>query len=411
MRHRFGLQLETVPAVSTDLAGALKQEASGNWWIAAELFCTLAKKSTSTAEIQARLLTRGAGCFEAAGAFRESALTYVDAANSANQANVDPQVVGELDLLASHGFRQISDPVSCAHYSYQAAIAFARVQRTTIVIEDRIPPLPMAAGPFTFAAECYMAAARAFLLANDLAQARGCFWYAGTMNLRQGHGYSAAQCFREALIMCARFDRSLAKDDLRAVLPLTTEERAAKADPIEMMERAIERSGIDHKKLNPHLPNDWVIESTDRFMVSALEAFARELSIAGNPEEAGKIGALASERRRKGYVRNRRWLQGVIYWFWAVSSGYGTDPARWLATVLGVALFYACIYGGLRLIEPTNDWIDPLYFSVVTMTTVGYGDIHPTGNLGKAVACSEIFFGMAMLGALISIVSKRLMKD
>jgi voltage-gated potassium channel Kch len=48
-----------------------------------------------------------------------------------------------------------------------------------------------------------------------------------------------------------------------------------------------------------------------------------------------------------------------------------------------------------------------LYFSVVTIATVGYGDILPITLLQKAVVISEILIGYLMGGLLVAILAKR----
>ncbi|KAI4296037.1 hypothetical protein L6164_036027 [Bauhinia variegata] len=48
----------------------------------------------------------------------------------------------------------------------------------------------------------------------------------------------------------------------------------------------------------------------------------------------------------------------------------------------------------------TNGFLDSLYFCVVTMTTVGYGDLVPSSTLAKLLACIYVFTGM-VLGGLI----------
>ena len=50
--------------------------------------------------------------------------------------------------------------------------------------------------------------------------------------------------------------------------------------------------------------------------------------------------------------------------------------------------------------------VDALYFSVVTLTTVGYGDMGPSTDASKIFTTLWSFFGVALIAALISIVSE-----
>jgi len=43
------------------------------------------------------------------------------------------------------------------------------------------------------------------------------------------------------------------------------------------------------------------------------------------------------------------------------------------------------------------DWLDSLYFCVITMATVGYGDFHPVTPLGKILAMLFIVVGLGVL--------------
>jgi voltage-gated potassium channel len=49
---------------------------------------------------------------------------------------------------------------------------------------------------------------------------------------------------------------------------------------------------------------------------------------------------------------------------------------------------------------------DALWWSFITITTVGYGDFYPVTGLGKLLASLLIFCGIASFGAVISYVNK-----
>lgn len=51
--------------------------------------------------------------------------------------------------------------------------------------------------------------------------------------------------------------------------------------------------------------------------------------------------------------------------------------------------------------RPTNDFGDALYFSIVTITTLGYGDFIPLGS-GRPIAAMQGLIGYLILGILVS---------
>lgn len=50
----------------------------------------------------------------------------------------------------------------------------------------------------------------------------------------------------------------------------------------------------------------------------------------------------------------------------------------------------------------TNEILDSMYFCVVTMTTLGYGDLVPHSNLAKVMSCVFVFMGMGLGGFALS---------
>jgi voltage-gated potassium channel len=50
--------------------------------------------------------------------------------------------------------------------------------------------------------------------------------------------------------------------------------------------------------------------------------------------------------------------------------------------------------------------VDSLYFSVVTLATVGYGDLHPTTVAGKLFTVIYILSGLGIIAAFVSEIPK-----
>jgi hypothetical protein len=83
-----------------------------------------------------------------------------------------------------------------------------------------------------------------------------------------------------------------------------------------------------------------------------------------------------------------------------------------LAIYLLLGMFFSFLYGVLGAIDadklfsevadPTRE--DDLYFSFVTLCTVGYGDLTPAGNLARAFSVAEMLFGQIYLVTVVSLI-------
>lgn len=67
---------------------------------------------------------------------------------------------------------------------------------------------------------------------------------------------------------------------------------------------------------------------------------------------------------------------------------------------LGTVCFY--LVGDQISGKKTNGVLDSIYFCIVTMTTVGYGDLVPNSVASKLLACAFVFSGMALVGLIVS---------
>jgi hypothetical protein len=52
--------------------------------------------------------------------------------------------------------------------------------------------------------------------------------------------------------------------------------------------------------------------------------------------------------------------------------------------------------------------LDALYFSATTTTTVGYGDIHPIGQLARGLATVQVSFDVVFVAALAGLIGRTL---
>lgn len=56
-------------------------------------------------------------------------------------------------------------------------------------------------------------------------------------------------------------------------------------------------------------------------------------------------------------------------------------------------------------------WLDSLYFSVVTITTVGYGDLSPHTPIGKVFTMIYLFVGIGILFAFVNLIARNAIEE
>ncbi|KAK3433568.1 hypothetical protein EUGRSUZ_D01452 [Eucalyptus grandis] len=81
-----------------------------------------------------------------------------------------------------------------------------------------------------------------------------------------------------------------------------------------------------------------------------------------------------------------------------------------LATYLGVGSFCFFLLGNQISGKKMNGLLDALYFCLVTMTTVGYGDLVPSSTSAKLLASTYVFAGMALGGLILSKAADYILK-
>ena len=134
--------------------------------------------------------------------------------------------------------------------------------------------------------------------------------------------------------------------------------------------------------------------------------------------------------RKVGYRKTNKWLQYISYKFWEVSSNFGTSAVKWIVLSILISICFGLIYSSLPcpefvpkpiqnilyalnpaiLIESHNNKFSPFYFSIVTFTTLGFGDITPLNLSAQIFIVIEVLIGYLMLGGLITIFFRKIIR-
>jgi inward rectifier potassium channel len=108
--------------------------------------------------------------------------------------------------------------------------------------------------------------------------------------------------------------------------------------------------------------------------------------------------------------------RGLAGGFWS-DLYYRSMTVSWPAFFASAAAIFLVLNGGFALIYSLGDnpianavpgrFLDLLYFSIETLATVGYGDMHPQTDYGHLIATVEIFTGMSFLAVMTGLVFSR----
>lgn len=108
----------------------------------------------------------------------------------------------------------------------------------------------------------------------------------------------------------------------------------------------------------------------------------------------GAVGAIECEEAKLTPVRD--------LWLGVLSALTAPSVLRILALVFtlitGASVFYHFVEGWT--------WLDAIYFSVMTIATVGFGDLAPRTDLGKLFTIVYVIMGLGLFVAAASAVAQ-----
>src|SRR6185437_11787085 len=105
--------------------------------------------------------------------------------------------------------------------------------------------------------------------------------------------------------------------------------------------------------------------------------------------------------------------EGLYLSFWGDIS-HRCMTASWPSFIGGAGLVFNAIFAAFYWIGdrpissvPDGSYIDYLYFSIETLSTAGYGDMHPQTHYGHFIAGIELFTGIFSMSLMTGLIFAR----
>jgi voltage-gated potassium channel Kch len=76
---------------------------------------------------------------------------------------------------------------------------------------------------------------------------------------------------------------------------------------------------------------------------------------------------------------------------------------RWVALIAASIIGLGTVF--YHFVERLS-WLDSWYFSTITLTTIGYGDITPKTEIGKLFTIFYVLFGVGVIATILNIMVK-----
>jgi hypothetical protein len=118
-------------------------------------------------------------------------------------------------------------------------------------------------------------------------------------------------------------------------------------------------------------------------------------------------------KHKKLALKKRSRILGRFLWEWLFGSGIRIR--HFIATVVTSVLILTCgnfvfrdQFGLSNGAASIGSIIDAFYFSTVTVTTLGFGDITPTTQLGRVVVAGQSILGFFLFATFASMLFRKI---
>ncbi|MCP4672780.1 MAG: hypothetical protein GY857_15905 [Desulfobacula sp.] len=143
-----------------------------------------------------------------------------------------------------------------------------------------------------------------------------------------------------------------------------------------------------------------------------------------NYKEAMWIGADIRDLDLRGAYQVRRFISDenylyefqtgsgahrILYLLWKATSDCGRSLFRWFIFLTVATLLFAAVYTQVDIDYGDHATVfSPVYFSFITLTTVGYGDAAPASLVAQIFVTLQAITGYMGLGGLLSILGNKM---
>ncbi|BCS89987.1 pentapeptide repeat-containing protein [Pseudodesulfovibrio sediminis] len=128
------------------------------------------------------------------------------------------------------------------------------------------------------------------------------------------------------------------------------------------------------------------------------------------------------------YIEETKEKHPKFYWWWKNTSDCGRSWGHWAVISFGIAMIFGGIMDlsrhlltwfpwmdafvpAMQASHLQDGWLTPYYFSIVTFTTLGFGDVVPVNTAGQVLLILEVVTGYFMLGGLITLFATRIVRQ
>jgi Pentapeptide repeats (8 copies)/Ion channel len=145
------------------------------------------------------------------------------------------------------------------------------------------------------------------------------------------------------------------------------------------------------------------------------------ITVGSTYKDSARFERMVKDQHYTDELRSGAFWDRLWYRFWWLSSDCGRSMGRWalwaaiwallfgaVFTWLGTAHFHLDRLEGIASEDPGYRFLVMLYYSVVTFTTLGFGDVVPKTLLGALFVTLEVIAGYLMLGGLIALLGERI---